>query len=133
MATLALFSMASLWAGGRAAACAAALVRANASLASCTLTGGSGLTAKSGVHVATGRAAAPGPGGLAESVSSFAIFEVMRSCCCSCLEQCRLERTCSLSRSLTDEKLIIAAKLKSKHRSKQHLIALAVFLHALRL
>ncbi len=85
MATVALFSMASLCAGGRAAACAAALVRANASLASCTLTGGSGLTAKSGVHVATGRAAAPETDGRAGSVSSLSMFEVMRPCCYSCL------------------------------------------------
>ena len=81
MATFALFSMASLCAGGRAAACAAALVRANASLASCTLTGGSGLTAKSGVHVATARAAATGTEGLAGPVSSFSMFELTRPCC----------------------------------------------------
>ena len=42
IAIFALFSIQSFCGGGRAAACAAALVLASASLASCTLTGGSG-------------------------------------------------------------------------------------------
>ena len=77
IAKVALRSMASLCEGGRAAACDAALVRANANLASCTLTGGSGLGAICGEDPAAGGVAACWTAGFAESVCSPSMSPVM--------------------------------------------------------